>query len=211
MESSRELILKRIRTAIDNRVERHLSEPDFSSPVQAEIKGSLVEKFKSEFKENLGEIFLCENEEQAYSKLKSFLRENTINKFHCIDPKLQDKLSQVGISFTSEQEDFYEMEAGLTACEFLIARFGSIMVSSAHASGRAMNVFPHTHIVMAGKSQIVPELKDALNGMGKRYPDVLPSMISTITGPSRTADIEKTLVMGAHGPKRLVVFIDLKN
>ena len=43
--------------------------------------------------------------------------------------------------------------------------------------------------------------------MKKKYPDNYPSMISLITGPSRTADIEKTLVMGAHGPKELYVFL----
>jgi L-lactate dehydrogenase complex protein LldG len=41
----------------------------------------------------------------------------------------------------------------------------------------------------------------------KKYGNKLPSMISMITGASRTADIEKTLVMGAHGPKELVLFL----
>jgi L-lactate dehydrogenase complex protein LldG len=41
----------------------------------------------------------------------------------------------------------------------------------------------------------------------ERYGDQLPSMISMISGPSRTADIEKTLVLGAHGPKELVLFL----
>ena len=81
------------------------------------------------------------------------------------------------------------------------------MVSSAHASGRRMNVLPEFHLVYARASQLVPDLKDALLGMKKRYGQDLPSMINLITGPSRTADIEKTLVMGAHGPKELYVFL----
>ncbi|MCK5078809.1 MAG: LUD domain-containing protein, partial [Bacteroidales bacterium] len=48
---------------------------------------------------------------------------------------------------------------------------------------------------------------DALKGMKEKYGQDLPSMISLITGPSRTADIEKTLVMGAHGPRELYVFL----
>ncbi len=96
---------------------------------------------------------------------------------------------------------------GITFCEFLIARFGSIMISSGQRSGRRLNVFPEIHIVFAKTSQIVPELKDALTGMKERYDRNMPSLVSVITGPSRTADIEKTLVMGAHGPKELYVFL----
>ena len=83
------------------------------------------------------------------------------------------------------------------------------MVSSALGSGRRMYVFPENHIIIAKASQVVTEIKDALSGIKKRYPEKLPSQISLITGPSRTADIEKTLVLGAHGPKKLfVIFID---
>ena len=51
------------------------------------------------------------------------------------------------------------------------------------------------------------DLKDGFNRLKEKYGQKLPSMISTITGPSRTADIEKTLVLGAHGPKELYVFL----
>jgi L-lactate dehydrogenase complex protein LldG len=49
--------------------------------------------------------------------------------------------------------------------------------------------------------------EDALVAMQEKYGNSLPSTISTITGPSRTADIEKTLVLGAHGPKEFIVFL----
>ena len=68
-------------------------------------------------------------------------------------------------------------------------------------------VYPETHLVVAKASQVVAELKDALVGIKMKYQDNFPSQITTITGPSRTADIEKTLVMGAHGPKNLYVFM----
>lgn len=70
-----------------------------------------------------------------------------------------------------------------------------------------MNVFPASHIVFAHTNQIVLDIKDAMRGLKEKYPNGLPSMISLITGPSRTADIEKTLVMGAHGPEELYVFL----
>jgi len=70
-----------------------------------------------------------------------------------------------------------------------------------------MNVFPPVHIVLAHVSQLVDYPKDAFTEMQKKYAEGLPSSISTITGPSRTADIEKTLVLGAHGPKEFLVFL----
>ena len=211
MEPSRETILNKIRSSIEKREKSAHHEPDFSTPDRRELKGSLLETFVDEFEENLGYAFVCSDSTDLFRRLKVFLKENEISNLHCIDPELKTQLGQAEISFSSVEVDFDKMEAGLTSCEFLIARFGSIMVSSAQASGRAMNVFPPTHIVLANQSQLVAEIENALEGISKKYGDSLPSMISTITGPSRTADIEKTLVMGAHGPKKLAIFINKSN
>jgi L-lactate dehydrogenase complex protein LldG len=54
---------------------------------------------------------------------------------------------------------------------------------------------------------LVDDLKDAFNAIHEKYSGKLPSMVSVITGPSRTADIEKTLVMGAHGPRELFLIL----
>src|SRR5690606_2989401 len=102
---------------------------------------------------------------------------------------------------------FSEADAGITGCEALIARSGSILLSNGNASGRRLGIFPPLHIVMAKTDQIVPDLKEAFAFLRQKYGGTLPSMVSTITGPSRTADIEKTLVQGAHGPKELFVLV----
>jgi L-lactate dehydrogenase complex protein LldG len=96
---------------------------------------------------------------------------------------------------------------GITSCEFLVAHTGSVMVSSALEGGRQSFVFPPVHVVIARKDQLVAYLADAYSGIQTKYQKALPSQITLITGPSRTADIEKTLVMGAHGPKSLNVFL----
>jgi L-lactate dehydrogenase complex protein LldG len=74
-------------------------------------------------------------------------------------------------------------------------------------AGRRLSIYPPVHIVLAYTSQIVLDLKDGFKLLKTRYGNQLPSMITTVTGPSRTADIEKTLVKGAHGPKELFVFL----
>ena len=74
-------------------------------------------------------------------------------------------------------------------------------------AGRRLSIYPPVHIVLAYTSQLVPDLKDAFALLKSKYGNQIPSMITNVTGPSRTADIEKTLVLGAHGPKELFVFL----
>jgi len=95
-----------------------------------------------------------------------------------------------------------------TLCEALIARNGSILLSNANMAGRRLSIYPPVHIVLAYTSQMVLDLKDGFKLIKNKYDNNLPSMISNITGPSRTADIEKTLVLGAAWAKRaFCVFI----
>jgi L-lactate dehydrogenase complex protein LldG len=81
------------------------------------------------------------------------------------------------------------------------------LVSAATASGRRLSIYPDQHLVLARPSQVVAEIGDALRVVQARFGEQMPSMVSLTTGPSRTADIEKTLVLGAHGPRRLVLFL----
>ena len=96
----------------------------------------------------------------------------------------------------------------VTGCDCLVAMTGSIFVSTRSANGRAASVLPEKHLVVARREQIVPDLAAAFGLLRQRYGSRWPSAMSLITGPSRTADIEKTLVMGAHGPKRLALYFE---
>jgi len=98
-------------------------------------------------------------------------------------------------------------DAGITACEAAVAQTGSILVSSATCGGRALSILPPVHVVVVSLDQIVASLGDALDLVRSRYAGRLPSMLSFITGPSRTGDIERILVLGAHGPKELLVIL----
>jgi len=98
-------------------------------------------------------------------------------------------------------------DAGLSACECLVAQTGSILVSSQTCGGRALSILPHAHVVVATIEQVVPTLADAFALVRERHAGSLPSMLSFITGPSRTGDIERILVLGAHGPKELIVLL----
>ena len=96
-------------------------------------------------------------------------------------------------------------DAGITECDALVAQTGSVVVNSRNAGGRALSVLPPHHVVLARREQMVGDLTAAFALIKRRYGTDYPSMISFITGPSRTGDIERILVLGAHGPKQLTV------
>jgi L-lactate dehydrogenase complex protein LldG len=95
--------------------------------------------------------------------------------------------------------------AGISECDALVAQTGSVLVSSRSAGGRALSVLPPHHVVLARREQLVADLPAAFALLKEKYADNYPSMISFITGPSRTGDIERILVLGAHGPKKLTI------
>jgi len=90
----------------------------------------------------------------------------------------------------------------------LIAQTGSVLLTARSGGGRALSVLPPHHVVIARREQLLPDLPAAYALLHKKYgPASWPSMITLITGPSRTGDIERILVLGAHGPKKLTVIL----
>ncbi len=94
---------------------------------------------------------------------------------------------------------------GITGCLALIAQAGSVLITPDSAGGRALSVIPPHHIVLATAAQLIADLPGAWELL--QSGDGLPSFASLITGPSRTGDIERILVLGAHGPKKLTVIL----
>ncbi len=110
-----------------------------------------------------------------------------------------------------EGYDVSELErcdAGLTECDALIAQTGSVVLTARSGGGRALSVLPPHHVVIARRDQLLPDLPAAFALLHKRYgPASWPSMVTIITGPSRTGDIERILILGAHGPKKLTIIL----
>jgi L-lactate utilization protein LutC len=97
-------------------------------------------------------------------------------------------------------------QATVTLAEALIAQTGSILVT-ASCGGRGASVIAPCHIVYATTGQLVPDLTTALSRASQERILDRNSFACVISGSSRTADIEKILVQGAHGPRRLVVIL----
>ncbi|MFZ4400245.1 MAG: LutC/YkgG family protein [Bacteroidales bacterium] len=204
--TSKERVLKQIRDALIDKSDNPFPEIDFEASVYNEITESLDITFAEAFNAVAGNFVYCFDENEFVANINQIALDNKWSNLYCIDSELLAILKNTKLAISSAENDFINQKVGITKCEFLIARLGSIMVSSKQMSGRRMNVYPEIHVVVAYSSQLVDDLKQALKQIRFKY-ETLPSMISIITGPSRTADIEKTLVMGAHGPKELYVFL----
>jgi len=180
---------------------------DLDSSVYPAPEETIEIMFAQNFTEAAGKFVFCIDDSEAIENLAYMTAENGWETIFCLEQTVKDILANGNIPFFDKENEFLSAQVGITRCEFLIARTGSIMVSSRQASGRRLPAFPPVHIVFAYTSQLVQDIKDALKGMKTKYGTNIPSMISLITGPSRTADIEKTLVLGMHGPKEVYVFL----
>ena len=205
--TTKEKILRNVRGALLSKLDNPFMDIDFNSPVFHQFADDKEIVFAQQLIESGGNFVYCENEKAFVENLKTLQEVKKWPDFFVIDKKIATLFDAENLDYDNDPSHFEEVKIGITRCEYLIARFGSIMVSSALSSGRRLFVYPEIHIVMAFSSQIVPELKNALAAMRKKYIDRFPSQVTVITGPSRTADIEKTLVMGAHGPRELFLFL----
>ncbi len=162
---------------------------------------SLLDTFLLRLEAVKGLGVVVDNKASFAGELKRMLNSCNQYKIYCSIPSLQNYLRHEGFELLEKEPSSGSKWVAITGCECLIALTGSVMASAGSGPGRKIHVSPEVHVVYAGLSQLVPFIKDGFaNGN--------PSWIGLITGPSRTADIEKTLVLGAHGPKSLLVFID---
>ena len=198
MSSAREKILNKL-------PDTEKSKKDYaaSENIYAKRKASLLEIFKAELELVDGEVFIVDDINNLQSSIDRYLKDKGLNDIYNNHPDVK-----INENFNIINEFSTKIEVAITTCEYLSARTGSVVLSS-NNDGRRINIFAPTHIVVANQSQIKSDIDECISSLNLKY-DKLPSSISFATGPSRTADIEKTLILGAHGPKKLIVFI-IKN
>ncbi len=207
--TSKEKVLKKIRDALVDRMPVPYQHVDMESPVYKKYGDNdfLEEIFAKAFLKVGGQFVYCSNMEELTSGLQALLKEASVKKVFCSEDFLAGLLTNGEIEMTNNWQDIYSCDVAVTSCEALVARLGTIVCSSAHLGGRQSMAATPMHVVIATNKQVVYGLDDAIRHLNEKYKTDMPSLLSFITGPSRTADIEKTLVYGAHGPKELYLFM----
>ncbi|MEI7471531.1 MAG: lactate utilization protein [Chitinophagaceae bacterium] len=196
---AKENILKRIRQALSNPVPLPFPQSEGNNSVYHPKTEELEIIFGEEFTKIQGKFAFCINEEDLQMQVRQLIKDRNWTKVYCVDDRWENAFS-TSIHLES-------CDVSITGCEYLVARTGSIVMSAAEQSGRTVSVYAPIHICIAHTKQLVYDVKDALQLLKEKYQQKIPSLITFATGPSRTADIEKTLVTGVHGPKEVFCFL----
>ncbi len=200
---SKENILKRIRQALSNPVPLPFPQSEGGLSLFPAPTDDLAVEFAAEFTRLQGKFAYCTNLTVLKEQLKELFLLKEWTKIRYTDPRIKVLLSPVIPAY----DDLTTCDVSITCCENLVARTGTIVLSGAQQNGRTESVYAPVHICIAFTPQIVYDIKDSLQSIKEKYNNTLPSLISFASGPSRTADIEKTLVTGVHGPKEVYCFL----
>jgi len=211
----RETILGRIRQALADR-------PQFEAPPVPEVwpethpdRETMMRRFAEELDAVEGELHRCGSPDDARAKLAELVDELECDRLGAVDRplthELADNLSTAEVAWVDADwggPAIGELEAALVASDLLLADTGSCLVECPTAAERMMCYLPPVCIVVARAEALREHLPAAWREVAPRVSDPQRrGELVFITGPSRTADIEKILILGVHGPKRLIVLV----
>ena len=209
--SSRDAILQRIRAGLDKGA-LPMPYPDdavtpLSTPFADTSQDGLELQFAQAFSALGGKFILCSSHAELIQNLDLLIDQTNWKDVLCAEPEWLRMFQESKLDYIRAAHPRHESaDACITGCEALVARTGSVLLSSRQTLGRIGPVYWPAHIIIAYAWQLVGDVGDALTTLLDSTDGKLPSMINLNTGPSRTADIEKTLVVGVHGPKEVYCF-----
>jgi len=207
---AREEMLKKIRQALLVARENPFEDEDLKADVFAQTDELPEVIFAQRLMEAGGFFVFCEDTDSFHSQFAALVQEKNWNRFRPANKEMAEFLGLPEDVVVSPEFCTGE-EVSITKCDYLAARTGSVVISTGMCPDRLAWSFCSAHIVIATTRQVLDGLTTAYKKLVEKYKNEYPSLVSVITGPSRTADIEKQLVMGAHGPAELYVFlIDLQ-
>jgi L-lactate dehydrogenase complex protein LldG len=218
--NSRDVILQRIRSGLANAAEAGfagLEPPPVPEvwPRENPSPAALVERFAAELAAVHGETIRCPTVDEAARRLASLVEEGQWKMLAAVDRPLAREVTAAlpagcvaWVKPEWQPREMAALPAGLVTPEYLLADTGSCVIACRTAPERLMCYLPPVCIVAARASQLVEHLPAAWGDLARRCADrEATGEFVIVTGPSRTADIEKILILGVHGPKRLVVLL----
>ena len=195
--------------AVSNRL---AAKADNLIPARAQLPfAEQVELFKAMIHEALAELIELDSLDQVPQACADWLSSQGIKQLiSASDSELTaldwNPLEQQQILRTERVAQAGDI-ASLTSSFAGIAETGTVMLHSGPQSPTTLNFLPDNHLVILRRSTIVGVYEEAWKKTREKYGNTMPRTVNMITGPSRSADIEQKLQMGAHGPKNLVILM----
>ena len=204
MSTARERILSRVRATTVSSTKR-ANIVDYIRPA---INPDHLAQFKEKLELGGGSLSRVANYAEAASLITDFLIKQELPKQLRLAPALQNMKwdNRVEVSYgKSAGDDLVSVTPAFCA----IAETGSVVLLSSPDSPTSLNYLPDVHFVIVEASQLLPHIEDVWTKL--RQQPGIPRAINIITGPSKTADVEQTLQIGAHGPRQLRVILISKD
>jgi L-lactate dehydrogenase complex protein LldG len=218
--SSRDTILQRIRSGLSNAEAAGFA--GLAPPPVPEVwprlnpaPKDLADRFTAELKAVHGEVVRCATMDEARKCLAKLMDEAGWATIAALDRPLARETTSalppdraVWMQPDWQSKQMADIPVGLLAAECLLADTGTSVIACGTAPERLMCYLPPACVIVARVDQIAEHLPAAWPELARRAADRdLRGEFVLVTGPSRTADIEKILILGVHGPKRLVVLL----
>lgn len=213
--SSRDTVLSRIRTALGDRPDAALPPTSEVWPRQQPSASAMAERFTQELVALRGEVIRCATMDEARQKLTDMVLKEGWSRVAVMDrPMCREASSGLSAQQAALPADDWtpvsmaDLPASLIAPECLLADTGSSVIACNTAQDRLLCYLVPTCVVVATVDQLREHLPAAWEPLQCRASDpATRGEFVILTGPSRTSDIEKILILGVHGPKRLIVLL----
>jgi len=170
------------------------------------VTGDLLARFRTQaeiLQTTVDEVAQMADVPAAASR---YLQLNELPLSGCVWPALAN-LDWAGAGLMLESRAAKDEDAiGITGAFAAIAETGTLMLLSGAGTPSSNSLLPETHIAVVAMQRIVPHMEDAWALLRAEH-GTPPRAVNFISGPSRTADIEQTIVIGAHGPYRVHVIL----
>ncbi len=219
--NSRDTIFSRIRKALSDHPQVELPPPPQVWPTGGADVDALARQFDEELSAISGEFFRCGSLAEAQEKIADLVKQLDSKTIAAVDRPLtreaaaaldavrwtpQDGAAADDAGWTPPAME--KIQLGLIVADYLLADTGSCMVECNTPQERLMCYLPPTCLVVARADRLREHMPAAWKEIASRLaePDRHGEFV-IVTGPSRTADIEKILILGVHGPKRLFVVL----
>lgn len=220
---ARDIVLDRIRTALHvsktagggrraevrARLDKH---PRGTIPARALVRGQeAIALFAEMLTEQGAELVRAANPEEVVRAIADYLASNELP----LTLRLSEEPVLAALPWVLAPSITLNFGAAVPSDTASLARAlagaaetGTLVMVSGLGSPTTLNFLPETHMVLIDGRDIVGSYEDAFDRLRGLYgAGTLPRTVNLISGPSRTADIEQTIVRGAHGPKRLFVIV----
>jgi L-lactate dehydrogenase complex protein LldG len=201
------------RDAILQRLRQSQGTTDVSAVIAAHARGpqprtyaNKIERFTERARSLMSGVTRLASIETVPLEVERYLGEAGLEKRIVCWPELRD-LDWAGANVAAECRKVRPDDlVGVTGAFAAIAETGTLVMASSEATPPALSLLPETHIAVLPASRIVATMEDAF-ALLREERATWPRAVNLVSGPSRTADIEQTVTLGAHGPYRVHIII----